>query len=383
MMNAGQAGATPAGASRKQAVIAAFALAAIGLSLVLRFGVRGAGQVGGIPVDQLPLIAALVFGGGPLVVGLLVKLARREFGSDLLAGISIVTAVLLREYHSSCGPRSFTQPAGNTSRGPAVAGPHVVDQDAHLDVAGHGPPKGLQEHLADPVVVEDVGAEGNRRGLTPGPVPARWRAGQDAPAPPSTSPKALAARRVSVLARRSGTPLPPFAGPPYSCRTGLLLFGLVVVITVGEGGPPNFLSQPKPVQIEFLALGLMLLGFGVGWVREGLGGLLVLLGLAAFNAVELAVNGRPALGAFPLFAVPGVLFLVSALLGKGQATAGKTLRPVDGRASRHPPLPSAHLRRDSPGAYLTPATRPLDHPLEGSASQRPSNWSDSHIPCAA
>jgi hypothetical protein len=58
----------------------------------------------------------------------------------------------------------------------------------------------------------------------------------------------------------------------------------------------------------------MLLGLAIGWVREGLGGLLVLLGLAAFNAVELAVNGRPALGAFPLFAVPGALFLLSGLL---------------------------------------------------------------------
>ena len=61
-------------------------------------------------------------------------------------------------------------------------------------------------------------------------------------------------------------------------------------------------------------MSLMLLGLVIGWMREWLGGLLVLVGLAAFNAVELAVNGRPALGAFPLFAIPGTLFLVSALL---------------------------------------------------------------------
>jgi hypothetical protein len=97
--------------------------------------------------------------------------------------------------------------------------------------------------------------------------------------------------------------------------TGLLLIGLVVVIVIGEGGPPNVFRQPSSVQLEFAALGLMLLGLVVGWAREGLGGLLVLLGLAAFNAVEMAVNGRPARGAFPLFAVPGVLFLLSALLG--------------------------------------------------------------------
>ena len=40
----------------------------------------------------------LVFGGVPLVLELLVHMFKREFGSDLLAGISIVTSVLLGEY---------------------------------------------------------------------------------------------------------------------------------------------------------------------------------------------------------------------------------------------------------------------------------------------
>jgi hypothetical protein len=96
--------------------------------------------------------------------------------------------------------------------------------------------------------------------------------------------------------------------------TSLLLFGLVFVVVVGQGGPPNILRQPTPVQLELAALGLVLLGLVLGWVREGLGGLLVLLGLAVFNGVELAVNGQLARGAFPLFAVPGALFLLSALL---------------------------------------------------------------------
>jgi hypothetical protein len=101
----------------------------------------------------------------------------------------------------------------------------------------------------------------------------------------------------------------------WSARvTSLLLFVLVIVVVVGQAGPPNVWRQPTPVQLELAALGLMLLGLVLGWVREGLGGLLVLLGLAAFNGVELAVNGQPARGAFPLFAVPGALFLVSALL---------------------------------------------------------------------
>jgi heavy metal translocating P-type ATPase len=46
----------------------------------------------------VPLLVALVGGGIPLVLGLLVKLLRGEFGSDLLAGTSIVTSVVLEEY---------------------------------------------------------------------------------------------------------------------------------------------------------------------------------------------------------------------------------------------------------------------------------------------
>ncbi|MBX7104191.1 MAG: heavy metal translocating P-type ATPase [Gemmataceae bacterium] len=45
-----------------------------------------------------PLLVALVFGGGYLVFGLLGKLFRGQFGSDLLAGLSIITAVLLGQY---------------------------------------------------------------------------------------------------------------------------------------------------------------------------------------------------------------------------------------------------------------------------------------------
>jgi hypothetical protein len=112
----------------------------------------------------------------------------------------------------------------------------------------------------------------------------------------------------------------------WSARaTSLLLFGLVSVIVIGHGGPPNIFRQPTPVQLELAALGLMLLGLIVGWVREAPGGLLVLFGLAVINTVELAVNGRPALGAFPLFAVPGVLLLLSALLRRRdrQLSAGR------------------------------------------------------------
>ncbi len=78
---------------RKQAAIAILAIVAIVLHLVLRFGVSVEESL-----HRLPLIAGLVLGGVPLVWDLLVKVWQREFGSDLLAGISIVTSMMLGEY---------------------------------------------------------------------------------------------------------------------------------------------------------------------------------------------------------------------------------------------------------------------------------------------
>jgi cation transport ATPase len=77
--------------SRRTSIIASFSVAAILLHLILRFGLH-TGRA------EIPLLATLALGGTPLVYELLRKLLRREFGSDLLAGISIVTSVLLGEY---------------------------------------------------------------------------------------------------------------------------------------------------------------------------------------------------------------------------------------------------------------------------------------------
>jgi heavy metal translocating P-type ATPase len=66
---------------------------AIAAHLALRFGWQQP------PFSEnLPLHVALIAGGVPLVLGLTAKLVRRDFSSDLLAGISIVTAVILGEY---------------------------------------------------------------------------------------------------------------------------------------------------------------------------------------------------------------------------------------------------------------------------------------------
>ena len=74
----------------KHRPIAILSVGAIAAHLSLRFGTDV-----GESVSAYPLYFALAIGGSPLVVDLLVKLFRREFGSDLLAGLSISTAVIL------------------------------------------------------------------------------------------------------------------------------------------------------------------------------------------------------------------------------------------------------------------------------------------------
>lgn len=77
----------------KETYIAGITLLAIVLHLVLRYGTRAP-----LRVALAPLIVVLVVGGTPLVFDLAKKLLKREFGSDLLAGISILTAVALGQY---------------------------------------------------------------------------------------------------------------------------------------------------------------------------------------------------------------------------------------------------------------------------------------------
>ena len=48
--------------------------------------------------SNIPLFVTYIFGGIPLVFELLKKIYKGEFGSDLLAGVSIVTSVVLGEY---------------------------------------------------------------------------------------------------------------------------------------------------------------------------------------------------------------------------------------------------------------------------------------------
>lgn len=79
----------------RESFIAALAVAGIALHLWFRF----AGTEPAAPyLLNAPLYVVLAFGGIPIVVDLAIKAGRRQFGSDLLAGLSIVTAILLGEY---------------------------------------------------------------------------------------------------------------------------------------------------------------------------------------------------------------------------------------------------------------------------------------------
>ncbi len=73
--------------------IATAAIVAIATTVTLRYGMGVAPAIA-----DWPVLAVLIGGGAALVLNLIVAMFKGEFGSDLLAGISIVTSVLLGEY---------------------------------------------------------------------------------------------------------------------------------------------------------------------------------------------------------------------------------------------------------------------------------------------
>jgi heavy metal translocating P-type ATPase len=83
--------------SRQNLVIAGLAGTAIAVHLLLRLTLHAAASTNPLATENIPLVLALL-ASAPLLLELLVKVVRGQFGSDLLAGISIVTSVFLKEY---------------------------------------------------------------------------------------------------------------------------------------------------------------------------------------------------------------------------------------------------------------------------------------------
>ncbi|TDX31069.1 P-type E1-E2 ATPase/heavy metal translocating P-type ATPase [Modicisalibacter xianhensis] len=83
--------------SHRQSLIALVVLLAIITHLLLRFGLGYQADQSGVAMVDVPLLLALA-AGIPLLFDLAKKLAQLEFGADLLAGLSILTALWLDEY---------------------------------------------------------------------------------------------------------------------------------------------------------------------------------------------------------------------------------------------------------------------------------------------
>ncbi len=81
-----------------QALIAALALLGMATTGILHLSSLHDVSIRGVPAPNVPLLVVLAFGGLPLVYELLRNLFKGIFGSDLLAGISIVASFLLHQY---------------------------------------------------------------------------------------------------------------------------------------------------------------------------------------------------------------------------------------------------------------------------------------------
>ena len=129
-------------------------------------------------------------------------------------------------------------------------------------------------------------------------------------------------RRLHVLAARSqaGTLQPPVQVRLFlrwSARaTSLCVLGFLALFALGAKVDLAALEPIEWIQMLFFlwtAVGMIL-----AWRWEARGGMLSLLGLLAFHVTEWSTSGRwPRGWALPALAVPGLLFLASAWVGRG------------------------------------------------------------------
>ena len=106
---------------------------------------------------------------------------------------------------------------------------------------------------------------------------------------------------------------------------GTALAALVLTIVIGEGffypgdGPPNPFTQPMPVAIELFGMLAMWIGCVIGWKRQGIAAVLIIAGIMTFHIIEKRLL---LMGAFPLFDIAAILYLLAWLSGKNHK-AGK------------------------------------------------------------
>jgi hypothetical protein len=92
--------------------------------------------------------------------------------------------------------------------------------------------------------------------------------------------------------------------------TSLTSAGIVLMFAFGESGTP---TAREWLLLAFFPIGLVL-GMGLGWWRELLGGAVALGSLAVFYAILFAFRGSvPTSPYFAILAAPGALFLAAGL----------------------------------------------------------------------
>ena len=102
----------------------------------------------------------------------------------------------------------------------------------------------------------------------------------------------------------------------------LLSIGVLLLFMIGEGFNPLHLAPREFLLCVFFPIGV-LLGMGLAWRWEALGGALTILSVAAFYGIHWLGSGRFPSGVFfALFASPGLFFLLAAFTGRRKA-AGK------------------------------------------------------------
>lgn len=103
-------------------------------------------------------------------------------------------------------------------------------------------------------------------------------------------------------------------GSRWAARvSALALLALVVAFYVGVG-PKDFFKGPPTEMMRHTAFLLAVLGLAAGWLWDGVGALLVLGGMIVFYSLEFSATRYLPGGAFPLFWIPGVLWLITAIL---------------------------------------------------------------------